>query len=137
MDGSELSRQERMILHGIESELRADQLLDRRLRRLRRGILPWAFSWSSARSAVRSSVRFSAWASPGSWTRRHRAGLCAWLLCAACATLLGCAAATSSPPLIWSFAAVWVVSFGCLLRLVIRWCRKTAAAFDDGARGER
>ncbi|WP_112451599.1 MULTISPECIES: hypothetical protein [unclassified Streptomyces] len=104
MDGSELSRQERMILHGIESELRADQLLDRRLRRLRRGILPWAFSWSSARSSA-------AWASPGSWTRRHRVGLCAWLLCAACATLLGCAAATSSPPLIW--------------------------AFDDGARGER
>lgn len=115
MDGPELSRQERMILDDIEQDLCADRLLDRRLRTLRRGIRPWA--------------------SPGNWSRRHRAGLCTGLLAAASAALLVRAAATSSPALIWAFAGAWVLTLALLLRHVVRWCRRTAAL--DGLRGQR
>lgn len=107
MDGPELSRQERIILNDIEQDLRADQLLDRRLRTLRRGIRPWASPWN--------------------WARRHPAGLCTGLLGAACAALLVCAVATSSPPLVWAFAAVWVITLVSLIRLAIGWCRRTSA----------
>ncbi|MFD9337978.1 DUF3040 domain-containing protein [Streptomyces sp. NPDC060028] len=115
MDGPELSRHERMILNDIEQDLCADQLLDRRLRTLRRGIRPWA--------------------SPGNWARRHGAGLCTCLLGAACAALLVCAVSTSAAALIWAFAAVWALTLTVLLRLVIRWCRRTAAR--DAMRGRR
>ncbi|MFB6518650.1 hypothetical protein [Streptomyces sp. NPDC056401] len=50
------------------------------------------------------------------------------LLGVACAVLFVRAVATSSPGLIWAFAAVWVLTLVCLLLLVIRWCRGTAAA---------
>lgn len=104
MDGPELSEQEQRILRDIEEDLRVDQVLDRRLRTLHRGIRPWA--------------------SPGDWYRHgHGLGLCTALLGMACAVLFVRAAATSSPALIWVFAAVWVVTLVCLLRLVIRWCR--------------
>lgn len=115
MDGPELSRQERMILYGIEKDLCADQTLDRRLRTLRRGLRPWT--------------------SPGNWLRHHWPGLATCLLGAVCATLLIFAAATSSPPLIWAFATVWVATLVSLLRIVIRWCRTTPAL--DRVRGPR
>lgn len=108
MDGPELSQQEQRILHDIEQELSADQLLDRRLRTLRRGIRPWASS--KGRHGP------------------HGLGLCTALLGTVCAVLFVRAAATSSPALIWAFAAVWVLMLVCLLRLVIRWCRTAAAA---------
>ncbi|MCJ0869767.1 hypothetical protein [Streptomyces sp. AP-93] len=103
MDGPELSRQELMILKDMEQDLCADRLLDRRLRTLRRGVRPWT--------------------SPGSWSRRHRAGLYTGVLGVACAILLVYAVATSSPPLIWAFAAVWVFTLIRLIRLAIGWCR--------------
>ncbi|MET9857478.1 hypothetical protein ABZY57_31695 [Streptomyces sp. NPDC006450] len=103
MDGPELSRQELMILKDMEQDLRADRLLDRRLRTLRRGIRPWT--------------------PPGNWLRRHGAALYAWLLGTAGAVLLVYAVTTPSPPLIWAFAAVWVLTLVRLIRLTIGWCR--------------
>ncbi|MGR4878668.1 DUF3040 domain-containing protein [Streptomyces sp. LARHCF249] len=106
MDGPELSQQEQRILNDIEQELRADQLLDRTLRTLHRGIRPWA---------------------PRDWHRPHGLGLCTAFLGLACAALFVRAVSTSSTGLIWAFAAVWVLTLVCLLVLVIRWCRKAAA----------
>lgn len=107
MDGPELSRQEQMILKDIEQDLCSDRLLDRRLRTLRRGVRPWASPGSS----------------PGTWSHRHRAGLCTWALGVACAILLVSAVATSSPALIWAFAAAWVLTLVRLIRFAIGWCR--------------
>ncbi|MFD9307517.1 hypothetical protein ACFWCB_33395 [Streptomyces sp. NPDC060048] len=107
MDGPELSQQERMILEGIEQDLRTDQLLDRRLRTLRRGLRPWV--------------------SPLGWSRRHGLGVSTCLLGVVCAVLFVRAVATSSPTLIWAFAAVWVLTLVCLMLLVIRWCRRAVA----------
>ncbi|MFJ6797651.1 DUF3040 domain-containing protein [Streptomyces sp. NPDC091268] len=117
MDGPELSRQERRILGDIERELRADQLLDRRLRTLHRGIRPWT--------------------TQGDWRRRHGLGLGTGFLAVVCAVLLVRAAATSSPALIWAFAAAGVGTLLCLLVLVIRWCRRLAAASAHRARDPR
>ncbi|MBT2450854.1 hypothetical protein J7F03_28025 [Streptomyces sp. ISL-43] len=97
-----------MILDGIEKDLRADQLLDRRLRTLRRGVRPWT--------------------SPLGWSHHHGLGLCTCLLGIVCAALFLRAVATTSPTLIWAFAAVWVPTLVCLLLLAIRWCRRAAAA---------
>ncbi|WP_327308642.1 DUF3040 domain-containing protein [Streptomyces sp. NBC_01298] len=102
MDGPELSRQELTILKDMEQDLCADRLLDRRLRTLRRGIRPWTSTGNRG---------------------RRRSVLCTWLLGAACAILLGSAVATSSPPLIWAFAVVWVLTLIRLIRLAIGWCR--------------
>lgn len=108
MDGPELSREELRILGDIERDLRADQVLERRLRTLRRGVRPWT--------------------TPRDWRGPHLLGACAALLGAACAVLFVRAVATWSPALIWAFAVVWVLTLVCLLLLVIRWCRKAAAA---------
>ncbi|MCJ0868617.1 hypothetical protein [Streptomyces sp. AP-93] len=108
MDGPELSQQELKILGDIEQDLRADQLLDRRLRTLRRGIRPWAV--------------------PRDWHRPRGLGLYTALLGVACAALFVRAVATSAPALIWAFAAVWVLTVVCLLLLAIRWCRTATAA---------
>ncbi|MER5760541.1 hypothetical protein [Streptomyces sp. NPDC002082] len=108
MDGPELSQQELRILGDIEQDLRADQLLERRLRTLRRGIRPWT--------------------TPRDWQGPHLLGVCAALLGAGCAAVFVRAVATSSPALIWAFAVLWVLTLGCLLLLVIRWCRKASAA---------
>ncbi|MCZ0978547.1 DUF3040 domain-containing protein [Streptomyces diastatochromogenes] len=110
MDGPELSRQEQRILDDIERDLRADQLLDRRLRTLRRGIRPWT------PRAPRKD-------------RRRLRGLgprATVLLGAVCAVLFVRAVGTSSLALIWAFAAVWVLTLGCLLLLVVRRCHKAA-----------
>ena len=76
MDGPELSRQERMILEDIEGGLRTDELLDRRLRTLSRGIRPWTGAWNSALD--------------------HRLGLCTCLLALACTALFVRAAVSAS-----------------------------------------
>lgn len=120
MDGPELSEQEQRILSDIEQGLRADQRLDRRLRTLHRGIRPWA--------------------SPGDWYRSHRLVLCTVLLGTACAALFVRAVATSSPALIWAFAAVWVLTLVCALLLTIRWCRRAMrirALRSGGGEGEQ
>lgn len=115
MDGPELSRQERMILDDIEGGLRTDELLDRRLRALSRGIRPWTGAWNNALD--------------------HRSGLCTGLLAIACAALFVRAVATTSTTLLWLFAGLWVLTAVCLLRLVCRWGRAKAVKFM--ARRER
>ncbi|MBT2471562.1 DUF3040 domain-containing protein [Streptomyces sp. ISL-66] len=115
MDGPELSRQEQRILGDIEENLRADQLLDRRLRTLHRGIRPWA--------------------STRDWYRHHGLGLCTGLLGITCAALFVRAVSAPSPALIWAFAAAWVLTLIPLLLLVIRWCRKAAAASAGRKKG--
>lgn len=107
MDGPELSQQEQRILKDIEQELRADQLLDRRLRTLHRGFRPWALR---------------------DWRRPQGLGLWTAFLGLVCAALFVRAVSTSSAALIWAFAAVWVLTLVCLLVLVIRWCRKASAS---------
>lgn len=116
MDGPELSQHEQRILGEIEQDLRADQLLERRLRTLHRGFRPWT--------------------SPRDWYSGHnRLGLCTVLFGSVCAILFVRAAAISSTALIWAFAAVWVLTLVCLLVLVIRRCRKAAAAAASRKKG--
>ncbi|MFF5701821.1 DUF3040 domain-containing protein [Streptomyces sp. NPDC012794] len=99
MDGPELSEHERMILDGIEGDLRSDARLDRRLRTLRRGLGPWSGTWS-------------------------RQGLWTSLLVLLCASLFVRAVATGSPALLWLFAGVWVLTAVRLLRLGCSWGRR-------------
>ncbi|MFF0425361.1 DUF3040 domain-containing protein [Streptomyces sp. NPDC004520] len=114
MDGPELSRQEQRVLDDIEQDLRADRLLDRRLRTLRRGIRPWM---------------------PPKDRRRLRGpGLRAVLLGVACVVLFARAVGTSSLALIWAFAAVWVVTLTCLLLFVIHRCHRPAADREESGR---
>ncbi|MFD7258183.1 hypothetical protein [Streptomyces sp. NPDC059874] len=108
MDGPELSQQERMILDDIEAKLRADQLLDRRLRTLRRGVRPWTGSWSDARS-------------PG-------LVLYTCLLAISSVAAFVRAVTTTSTAALWVFAALWVPTAICLVRLLCRWGRAAAAA---------
>ncbi|WP_449483184.1 DUF3040 domain-containing protein [Streptomyces avidinii] len=90
-----------MILEDIEGGLRTDELLDRRLRTLSRGIRPWTGAWNNALD--------------------HRTGLGTGLLALACAALFVRAVATASPTLLWLFAGLWVVTAVCVLRLLCRW----------------
>lgn len=114
MDGPELSRQEQRVLDDIEQDLRADRLLDRRLRTLRRGIRPWT---------------------PRTDRRRLRGpGLRTVLLGVACLVLFVRAVGTSSLVLIWAFATVWVVTLACLILSVIHRCRRTAAGREESER---
>lgn len=110
MDGPELSRRELEILNGIEQELRTEQLLDRRLRTLHRGLRPWS--------------------SAGHWPRRHWLGACTAAVGLVCAVFFVRAVVTSSPAQIWAFSALWVLTLVGLLLLVIRWCRRVAAASE-------
>lgn len=108
MEEARLSQRERRILAEIENDLRKDEPLDRRLRTMRRGTpLP-----KDVARGVRGGVR------------RHRSGLGVALLGALTLALLVLAVATEAPALIWAFAAVWVLTLCCLLRLVIRWSRR-------------
>ncbi|MEU9034468.1 DUF3040 domain-containing protein [Streptomyces sp. NPDC048352] len=99
MDGPGLSDHERMILNDIEGDLRSDVRLDRRLRTLRRGVPPWTGAWS-------------------------RPGLGTGLLALVCACLFVRAVATGAPGVLWLFAAVWVVTAVCVLRLACRRIRR-------------
>ncbi|MGW6704614.1 DUF3040 domain-containing protein [Streptomyces sp. NPDC054956] len=103
MDGPELSKHERDVLDVIERELRADVLLDRRLRTLSRGgIRPWSLD--------RRPVFFTC------------------LLGITCATFFVRAVATRSTALLWTFAGLWVLTAVCVLQLAYQWAiRKTTA----------
>ncbi|MEU4347964.1 hypothetical protein [Streptomyces sp. NPDC023838] len=111
MDGMGLSPQERLLLTEIEQELSQDGVLERRLRTMRRGFGP------------RLNLR--------AWTGGHRPALVAWLLCAASMGLFVPAVASSSTGLIWAFAAVWVLTLICVIRLVCRWCSRMASTHSD------
>jgi hypothetical protein len=99
MDEARLSRREQRILDEIEEALREDEALEHGLRTMRSG----------------GGRRFT--------VGGHRAALGVALLGALTLGLLVLAVTTGRPGLIWAFAAVWVVTLSCLLRLVIRWSR--------------
>jgi hypothetical protein len=115
MDGPGLSEPERMILAEIERDLRADELLDHRLRTM----------------------------SPGPPLARVTRGLRTHLLAAGVSmlatltcVLLVMAASTSEPGLIWAFATTWALTLVGLLVLVCRWSRRLSAGRRTGG-GER
>ncbi|MER6098485.1 hypothetical protein ABT154_22030 [Streptomyces sp. NPDC001728] len=106
MHDPKLTRQERKILEGIEQELRSDEALDLRGLvddRPRRGR-----SWSAALG-------------------RHL-GLCTAGLGAISVLMFVLASASASPVPLWLFAAVWVVTGVCLMRLLLvsagRWAAR-------------
>ncbi|MCX4985115.1 hypothetical protein [Streptomyces sp. NBC_00572] len=104
MHDPKLTHQERMILEGIEEGLRGDESLNRRLRTL------------GLAHARRHEGAGGAWGA----VLRNRLGWCTIVLGIACVALFGLAAASSSPAPIWCFAAVWVVTAVCLIRLLQR-----------------
>ncbi|MEV8530581.1 DUF3040 domain-containing protein [Streptomyces sp. NPDC051211] len=110
MESDGLSQRERTILTEIEQDLRADAVLERRLRTMRRGARPWA----GPRGAVRA----------------HRTGVAAALLACMSFGLFLAAVSTASPALVWAFALTWAGTLACLVTLVRRWCRKLAAALE-------
>ncbi|MET9436431.1 DUF3040 domain-containing protein [Streptomyces sp. NPDC006551] len=109
MEEARLSQRERRILAEIERELREDAPLERRLRTMRRGAGLPALSAHGRRERRRD----------------RRAALGTALSGLLALSLLVSAVATGAPVLIWAFAAVWVVTLVCLLRLVIHWSTKT------------
>lgn len=106
MDDARLSQRERRILAEIEQALSRDDPLDRSLRTMRRR------HWSPGRAVA--GVAF---------------------LGAATVTLLVAAVATAEPALVWAFAAAWVVTLVCLLRLVMSWSSRRLAARAARSRG--
>ncbi|MCX5230496.1 hypothetical protein [Streptomyces sp. NBC_00233] len=97
-----LTHQERKILEGIEQGLRSDTSLNRRLRSL----------GHTAADTGRAG---------GTWGTdlRHRLGWLTAVLGFACVALFLLAAASSSSGPLWLFAAVWVVTAVCLMRLLL------------------
>ncbi|MFD7321616.1 hypothetical protein ACFV9D_11115 [Streptomyces sp. NPDC059875] len=108
MDEARLSQRERRILAEIEDALSEDEALERGLRTMRRG----------RRGGRRRQGRRGERAGGG---RSAVVGVA--LLGVVTLGLLALAVATGNPALIWAFAAVWVLTLWCLLRLVIRWSR--------------
>ena len=106
MDGPGLSEPERMILAEIERDLRADELLDHRLRTM-----------SPGPPLARVSRSF----------RTHLLAAAVCVLAALTCVLLVMAASTSAPGLIWAFATTWALTLVGLLVLVCRWSRRLAA----------
>ncbi|MFG2640420.1 DUF3040 domain-containing protein [Streptomyces sp. NPDC048370] len=107
MDEARLSERERRILAEIEQDLSEDVSLERGMRTMRR-------RGREARTPDR----------PG---RRRGPVLAVALLGVLTLGLLVLAVATGEPVLIWAFAAAWVVTLACLMRLVIRWSRNLRA----------
>ncbi|GHF96385.1 DUF3040 domain-containing protein [Streptomyces hydrogenans] len=109
MDEVRLSAYERRVLAEIEEELSADDHLARRM--------------AGRRPSLRPRL-------PRPRLPRHRitvrGGPAAAVLGAATLTLLVLAVATSTPALIWGFAAAWMLTLILLLRLVLRWTRRRA-----------
>ncbi|WP_051794460.1 DUF3040 domain-containing protein [Streptomyces sp. NRRL S-87] len=106
MDGSDVPEDERTVLTEIEQGLRGqDPRLDHRLR----------------------TMRMHRCSGPWHTLRRHRLGAVAWLLGAASVALFVLAVSAPEPALIWAFAAMWALTLGCLLKLVVAWCRRWAA----------
>ncbi|MGW0465140.1 hypothetical protein ACWDX6_07710 [Streptomyces sp. NPDC003027] len=120
MEEARLSPRERRILAEIERELREDAPREpgprttRRARGQRRGAGQPAGTHHGRRDR---------------WDRRDRrdrlAALGTALSGALTLALLVSAVVTGAPVLVWAFAAVWVVTLVCLLRLVIHWSTKT------------
>ncbi|MDQ1012537.1 hypothetical protein QFZ82_007022 [Streptomyces sp. V4I23] len=106
MDGAGLSQRERAILAGIEEQLRTDALLDRRLRTMRPGL-----PFTEAPGLLRGRLLTLGTGLGGAMT----------------AVLLVMAASSSSPALIWAFAATWVLTLSGLSLLLCRWSRRLAA----------
>ncbi|WP_411108991.1 DUF3040 domain-containing protein [Streptomyces sp. c-19] len=106
MEEARLSERERRILAEIEEQLDQDEPLAHRLRAMRRG--------------PRLPRR------PASTARRRMTALGVAALGALSLTLLVLAVATEAPPLIWAFAATWVLTLVILLRLVVRWSKRMA-----------
>ncbi|KQX56295.1 MULTISPECIES: hypothetical protein [unclassified Streptomyces] len=106
MHEPKLTRQERKILEGIEQELRSDEGLD--LHGLEDGRPRRAGSWSAALG-------------------RHL-GLCTAALGAMSVLMFVIASASASPAPLWLFAAVWVATAVCLIRLLLvradRWAAR-------------
>lgn len=94
-----LSQRERRILAEIEQALSRDDPLDRSLRTMRR----------SRRSPGLAAVGVA-------------------LLGVATVVLLVTAVATAEPALVWAFAAAWVVTLVCLMRLAMSWSGRRLAA---------
>ncbi|MFF6788019.1 DUF3040 domain-containing protein [Streptomyces filamentosus] len=103
MEEARLSAYERRVLAEIEEGLGADTDLVRRM--------------AGRRPSPRLPRPRPAW----------RGGTAAAVLGAVTLSLLVLAVATSSPGLVWGFAAAWVVTLLLLLRLVVRWARRHAA----------
>ncbi|MFJ4776020.1 hypothetical protein [Streptomyces sp. NPDC088762] len=114
MDGTGLSRQEQLILTAIERELCGDRRLDRRLRTMARRSMPLA----AARGLL----------------RHVPLGGTVAVLALLSVTLFQSAAASSSPALIWAFAAVWACTLVAMLLLVRRWCRGYRRRGREGRR---
>jgi hypothetical protein len=113
MDGAGLSDHEQRILSEIESELRGDPALERRLRTMR-----WGCSL------------------PHPATRMFRLnGLVLAVLGLVSVTLLIAAAATTVPLLIWAFAAAWGLTVLVALRLTVRWSRRLRGGGGHGGGG--
>ncbi|MYS06421.1 DUF3040 domain-containing protein [Streptomyces sp. SID6041] len=98
-----LTQQERKILEGIEQGLRSDASLSRRLRSL---------GHTGAGPGRPDGTRGAA--------LRQRLGLITGVLGLACLALFVLAALSSSSGPLWLFAAVWVVTAVCLMRLLLR-----------------
>ncbi|MGW4779051.1 DUF3040 domain-containing protein [Streptomyces filamentosus] len=103
MEETRLSAYERRVLAEIEEDLGADTGLARRMAGHRPSLRPPRPrpTWLGATAAA--------------------------VLGAVTLSLLVLAVATSSPGLVWGFAAAWVVTLLLLLRLVVRWARRHAA----------
>ncbi|WP_329285691.1 hypothetical protein [Streptomyces sp. NBC_00691] len=108
-----LTHQERKILEGIEAGLRSDASLNRRLRSL-------------GHSAPGTGGAGGTWGGG----LRHRLGWITAALGVVCVALFLLAAVSSSSGPLWVFAAVWVVTAVCLMRLLVRAVarRRSAAA---------
>lgn len=102
MDGAGLSDHERRALSAIESQLKGDRSLDRRLR--------------------------------SAHHRNH--AVAAWLLGALTVALLIAASVTVSQPLIWAFAATWIVTVFTALPLLGQWIRRRWQRRDRTVRRE-
>ncbi|WP_406864595.1 DUF3040 domain-containing protein [Streptomyces sp. HUAS MG47] len=115
-DDARLSERERRILDEIEGALRADEPLERSLSTMRRH--------QRAPGVTGLGVSTAGVAFLGALT----------------AALLVVAVATEAPALIWAFAAAWVLTLVCLLRLLIRWAgrfSRRGAGADDRGDGDR
>ncbi|GGT78993.1 MULTISPECIES: DUF3040 domain-containing protein [Streptomyces] len=122
MDETPLSQHERRVLAEIEDALREDALLERRLRTMRRGGLGHAVRKGPGRGPGEGRTRKGRHG-----VRGRLAALGVTLLGMLTLALLVLAVATGEPALTWAFAAAWVLTLSCLLRLVVRWSRRLAS----------
>ncbi|MEV6327794.1 DUF3040 domain-containing protein [Streptomyces sp. NPDC051909] len=99
MDGARLSPRERRILAEIEEDLAADS--------------GFARSLGAGRTRLRARLGSGRFAGP-----------VAALLGPVAVVLLVVAVATGATALVWAFAAAWVLTLLCLLRLLVRWSRR-------------